>query len=142
MISRSVNTKTFKEICGTEKTKVELGYVNFGRYFKVDNQTLLPYPRPTLERGKFSDISKGRGSCSHSSLILYFFLQKYGNSSLILKPWEVLSSFFTLNNIEAKWHQCSTWGNYDEKLRSWTGCVGKVKYVSVDARPVVTTDQF
>ena len=69
MISRSVNTKTFIEICGTEKTKVELGYVNFGRYFKVDNQTLLPYPRPTLERGKFSDISKGRGKKNSGILI-------------------------------------------------------------------------
>ena len=48
--------------------------------------------------------------------------------SLISKDWEILDSFFMMNNIIPIWIFCNqTWGWYDEELGNWTGASGMVR---------------
>ena len=102
LISKQISYKSYKEICGGEKKKVNLGYWGNLDWFKVENNSLVHTPRKADNyiHGKFSNMPY---------------------------EWEVLSKFFSLNNIEPNWMDCNyTAGHYDEDLGGWTGCVGKV----------------
>ena len=101
LISKQISYKSYKEICGGEKKKVNLGFVR-DKWFKVKNNSLVHNPR------KADDYI-------------------HGKSSYMPYDWEVFSKFFSLYNIEPNWLDCNyTYGYYDEELGGWTGCVGKV----------------
>ena len=100
MISREVKVPSYKEVCGGEKKRVNLGYNNDPGFFKVDDNKLVQDPPKRNEKGKFSDIPQN---------------------------WEVLNKFFSLHNIEPNWLNCDySWGWYDKEQGGWTGCMGKV----------------
>ena len=100
MISRKIRVPSYKDICGGEKRKVNIGYNHDPGILSVKNNTLINYPE--------------------SSYI-------YGRTSALSEDWEVLSKFFSIHNIEPTWLNCNyTWGWYDEELGGWTGCMGKV----------------
>ena len=108
LISKEISYKTYKEICSGEKTKVNLGYNNDYdmlnpklSILKVENNRLMPYPPVGTHL--------------------------YGELSALSYDWEFFSKFLAMYNIEPNWLNCDfTWGNYDEELGGWTGCVGKV----------------
>ena len=48
--------------------------------------------------------------------------------SLISKDWEILDSFFMMNNIIPIWIYCNqTWGWNTTELGNWTGASGMVR---------------
>ena len=100
MISREIRVpRSYKDICGGQKKKVNIGFNN-DRDLKVENNTLVKYPKQSFIHGMGSKMSYN---------------------------WEVLSKFFLIHNIEPTWLNCNyTWGWYDEELGGWTGCMGKV----------------
>ena len=101
LINKEIGYKSYKEVCGDEPKKVNLGYNNEWEIFKVENNTLQPYP----------------------PLGTYL----YGELPHMSCYWEVLSKFFSIYNIEPNWLNCNyTWGWYDEEQGGWTGCMGKV----------------
>ena len=101
LISKEIIYKSYKEICGGEPKKVNLGYNYDDTMLKVENNTLIFDP----------------------PLGTYL----YGERSYLSYNWEVLSKFFSHYNIEPKWLDCGfSWGWYDEEQGGWTGCVGKV----------------
>ena len=104
MISREVNDTTvpsYKEICGGEKIRVYLGY-NDVHYMQIVNDTLQKIPLVRDLKGEYSAISHN---------------------------WEVLSTFFSLYNIEPIWYRDCwySWGHYSKTWGSWTGCMGVVR---------------
>ena len=100
LISKGISHKRYKEICG-EKKKVNIGFNNYHKILKVENNTLMPYP--------------ARGT------------HLYGEDSKVSYDWEVLSKFFSIHNIQANWLDCHyIAGHYDEDLGGWTGCMGRV----------------
>ena len=102
LISKKISYKSYKEICSGEPKKVNLGYNNDEKYFKVENNTMVPVSRKPID-------------------YIYDF------QSTMAFEWEVLSKFFSFHNIEPNWLDCNyTWGWYDEDLGGWTGCIGKV----------------
>ena len=51
----------------------------------------------------------------------------FGQRSEMSHDWEILSSFFSIQNIEPHWLDCHlNPGLYDEEQGRWTGCFGKV----------------
>ena len=101
-ISGEIRYKSYKEICGGEQKKVNLGHWGNNVDFKVKNNSLVHIPRT---------------------------LKHYINGIFSRMPmdWEVLSKFFSNHNIEPKWLDCNyVTGHYDEKLGGWTGCMGQV----------------
>ena len=102
LISKEISYKSFNEICIGEKKKVNLGYWGNWGAFKVENNSLVPSARDT-----------------------YNYI--YGYASTLPLDFEVLSKFFSIQNVEPNWLHCNfTYGYYDEELGGWTGCVGKV----------------
>ena len=102
LLSKEIPYKSFKEICGGEPKKVNLGHWGNWWNFKVENNSLVHIPRT---------------------------LKQYINGIFSRMPmdWEVLSKFFSIYNIEPNWLDCNyVTGNYDEELGGWTGCLGKV----------------
>ena len=101
LISKEITFGSYKEICSGEKKHVNLGFNNEFLNFKVENNTLMPYP----PMGTYL----------------------YGEQSALSNNWEVLIMFFSMYNIEPNWLDCNyTYGWYDEDLGGWTGCMGKV----------------
>ena len=50
-----------------------------------------------------------------------------GQDSWTAHNWEILSVFFSRHNIQPNWLNCNfVGGYYDEDLKAWTGCMGKV----------------
>ena len=107
LLSKEIPYKSFKEICGGEPKKVNLGYWGSWEtdgiwWFKVENNLLVHTPRVTKR---------------------YI----HGLYSAMAYDWEVLSKFFSNHNIEPKWLDCNyITGYYDEELGGWTGCMGQV----------------
>ena len=101
MISREIRVpRSYKDICGGQKKKVNIGFNNDIGILKVENNTLMKVPDRDFIHGIKSGMSEG---------------------------WEVLSKFFSIHSIEPTWLNCNyTWGWYDEELGGWTGCMGKV----------------
>ena len=101
LISKQIGYRSYKEICGGERKTITLGYNNWYGILKVENKTLLPYPKKSFIFGE-------EPSMSH--------------------PWEVLSKFFSLHNVKPNWLHCGQrWGWYDKNQGAWTGCMGKVR---------------
>ena len=101
LISKEIDYKSYKEICSGEPKKVNLGF-NSNLRFPVENNSLIHTPK------KNSEYIHGL----HSNMIL---------------NWEVLTKFFSTQNIEPNWLDCNgTYGWYDEDLGGWNGCLGKV----------------
>ena len=101
LISKEIEYKSYKDICSGEPKKVNLGYNNDYNLFKVENNTLMPYPP--------------------------LGTHLYRERSTFSEDWEVLSKFFSIHNIEPNWLNCNMIsGWYDEDLGGWTGCLGKV----------------
>ena len=106
MIGREGKIPSYKEICGGEKKKVNLGYVNEIAWFWVSNNSLLRYP-------------------AQSGLKLR------GSRPWISHEWEVLPAFFRAHNIQPNWVYCDQiYGTYNEKQGHWTGCMGKVQTIN------------
>ena len=102
LISKEIDYKSYKEICSGEKKKVNLGYNNDDKYMHVENNEQMPIPKQS-----------------------YIF--NWGGDTKMSEDWEVLSTFFTQQNIEPNWLDCNmTWGWYEESLEEWTGCMRKV----------------
>ena len=102
MISKDIKVPSYKDICGGEPRKMNLGYNNQWQsgIIKVENNTLIRYPPKQYIYGQTTDMSH---------------------------DWEVLEKFFTLHNIEANWLDCKmSWGSFDKNTGAWTGCMGKV----------------
>ena len=100
LLSKENGQKSYKEICSGEKKRITLGYNNWRKILKVENQTLFRYPKQEFIFGKEPCMSH---------------------------PWEVLSKFFSLHNVEPNWLDChKSWGWYDKNQGAWTGCMGKV----------------
>ena len=78
LISKEIRFRSYREICGGEPKKVNLGY-NTPPY--IWNNRMDHYP-PT-----------------YSSL--------YGEESSMAHDWEILLSFFSTHNIEANWFYCN-----------------------------------
>ena len=98
MISRDVKVASYKEICGGEKKRVNIGYRNERDWFKIsDNSLLRDPPQSGLEV---------RGSRPHIS-----------------HEWEVLPVFFQVHNIEPNWVQAELHWNPEEG--TLLGKVGK-----------------
>ena len=105
MISKEINVRSYKDICGGEPRKMMLGYNNQWQsrapVLRVENNTLIHYPPKMYLFGQTTDMSH---------------------------DWEVLYKFFTLHNIEAHWLDCKmSWGHYDKNIGAWAGCMGKVR---------------
>ena len=97
LISKELKVPTYKHVCRGAKKKVNLGYNNDPWNLKVERNTLIPYP------------------------------EKRSTEGAISQNWEVLSSFFDIQNIAPRWLNCNyTWGHYQEEEGGWTGCMGKV----------------
>ena len=102
MISKDIKVPSYKDICGGEPRKMNLGYNNQWQKWiiRVENNTLMHHPPKQYV---------------------------YGNSTDMSHDWEVLEKFFILHNIEANWLDCKmSWGGYDKNIGAWTGCMGKV----------------
>ena len=99
LISNEISHKSYKEICGGEKKKITLGFNNID-ILKVENNTLMPFPKQSFIFGKEPAMSY---------------------------VWEVLSKFFSIHNLEPNWQDCGySWGWFDKNQGGWTGCMGKV----------------
>ena len=108
LLSKEIPYKSFKEICGGEPKKVNLGYPDHLYnilHMDIDTHTLIHFPpRFPPHRWKL-----------------------YGYESQFSYDWEILDKFFSIHNIEPNWLNCNeTWGWFDEDLGGWTGCMGKV----------------
>ena len=102
MISKEIDVRSYKDVCGGEPRKMNLGYNNQwqSKIIRVENNTLIHYPPENIVFGLTTDMSH---------------------------DWEVLLKFFTLHNIEPNWLDCHmSWGSYNKDLGGWTGCMGKV----------------
>ena len=100
LISKEISHRSYKEICSGEKTKVNLGYNNDPAMMTVENNSLTSTPPQSFIHGK---------------------------SVWMSHIWEVFSIFFSHHNIEPNWLNCHwSWGWYDEELKEWVGCMGKV----------------
>ena len=98
MISREVKVASYKETCGEEKIRVNIGY-NLS-YLRVTDGKLVQYPAGRIR-----------------SWI----------ATQLVHNWEILFPFFSNYNIDPIWLHCFwTWGHYDWEKEGWTGCVGKV----------------
>ena len=51
MISREVEVARYKDVCGGEKRRVNISYINYPNMFLVENNELQDYPK---ERAKHS----------------------------------------------------------------------------------------
>ena len=101
LISNEITYRSYKEICGGEKKKVNLGFI-YEWFFKVENNKLVHIPRENYHH-------------------------IYGIFTLMPYAWELLSKFFSNHNIEPNWLDCNfTAGWYDDEQGGWTGCMGKV----------------
>ena len=102
-LSKEISYRGYKEICSAEKKQVNLASANQW-FFMVRGQFLVPIPRTM-----FPDINmKGR----------------YPAMSM---DWEVLTKFFSNNNIQPVWLDCTNdYGTFDPQLGKWDGCMGKV----------------
>ena len=115
LIGKEVGYKSYKEICSGEPKKVNLGFNNDPRIFKVENNTLMTYPQSCGDFPYKETEEQPVNPCI-SDL-----------SPRLVWDWEVFPKFFSIHNIEPNWLDCDyTWGSYDEKLGRWTGCMGKV----------------
>ena len=104
LISKEIGYQSYKEICSGEPKKVNLGYNSYGDVgrIQVKNNSLVHVNR------QIGDYISGL----------------YGVMSY---EWEVLGKFFSIHNIEQNWLHCNfSSGYYDEGLKGWTGCTGKV----------------
>ena len=102
LINKEIGFTSYKEICNGQKKKVNLGFLGNWWGFNVKNNSLDQLPRILDDyiRGKYSNMPH---------------------------EWEVFYSFFKIYNILPNWLDCSwVYGYYDEELKGWTGCVGKV----------------
>ena len=96
MISKEVKVASYKEICGGEKIRVNIGYNNDPKLMVVKENKLLELPA----RGPSRRLQS-------------------------LEDWEVHKKFFSTYNIEPFWFDCGwSWGKF--RNGAWTGCVGKV----------------
>ena len=99
MISREVEVARYKDVCGREKRRVNIGYRNSLNFMKVENNKLQDYPKGMTHKIDISDAT----------------------------IWEIFTKFFSTQKIEPNWLNChSVAGHYDEDLGGWTGCMGKV----------------
>ena len=99
MISREVEVARYKDVCGGEKRRVNIGFFNVRNFLKVENNKLQEFPRDPSLMWEISDA---------------YLL-------------EILKIFFSIHNIEPNWLNCDRhYGHYDEDLGGWTGCMGKV----------------
>ena len=97
MISREVEVASYKDVCGGEKRRVNIGYLEYPNVFKVENNKPIEYP--SIKKIEIGDAYN----------------------------WEILKIFFSIHNIEPNWLNCNgVAGYYDEDLGGWTGCMGKV----------------
>ena len=95
MISREVEVARYKDVCGGEKRRVYIGYIEYPNYLEVENNKLVEFP--SINKIEIGDAY----------------------------PWEVLTIFFSIHNIEPNWLDCNgVAGYYDEDLGGWTGCFG------------------
>ena len=80
--------------------RVNIAYTNYPRYFEMDAET--------QEMVKYQGLDGLDGVISHD--------------------WQILDSFFNINDIVPVWTNChGIWGVYDEEARKWSGAVGKVR---------------
>ena len=103
LISKEIDYKSYREICSGERKKINLGF-NSDPYvgFIVKNSSLVQIPRKPEN----------------------FMFRKY---SQMAYGWEILTTFFSIHNIEPNWQNCyMSWGWYSPELGGWTGCIGKV----------------
>ena len=101
LISKEIEYKSYKDICSGEKKIVNIGFNNDENYMIVENKTLVM----GIPKQKYI----------------------YADWPQLSEDWEVLSTFFSIHNIEPNWLDCGfSWGWYDEELGGWTGCMGKV----------------
>ena len=115
LMSKEIDYKSYKEICSGEPKKVNLGFNNDFVLMKVENKTLMPYPQSC---GDFP-YKPTENSKSNPCL--------FGSLATMTFTWEMFFKFFSIHNIEPNWLDCGfSWGNYDEELGGWTGCMGKV----------------
>ena len=102
MISKEITYKSYKNICGGQPKKVNLGFNNLPGGFEVKNNSLVPIPKELED-----------------------FI--YDINPYMSYDWEILSKFFSLHNIAPTWLDCQmSWGSYNPHLGGWTGCMGKV----------------
>ena len=115
LISKKISSKSYKDICGGEPKKVNLGYNNDFKLMRVDSNTLTTYPQSCGDFPFKPKKDQPSNPCIH------------GKVSQMSKDWEVLSKFFSIYNIQPNWLDCHmSWGWYDDELGGWTGCMGKV----------------
>ena len=107
MISKEIKVPSYKDICGGEPRKMNLGFNNQTLTLRVKDNRLIPHP------------SRHHGGPPDQYI--------YGKTTDMSHDWEVLEKFFTLHNIEANWLDCKmSWGSFDKNTGAWTGCMGKV----------------
>ena len=56
MISREMEVASYKDVCGGEKRRVNLGYYNHPEFFKVENNKLQEFPNKWIEKKFHSQI--------------------------------------------------------------------------------------
>ena len=89
---------SYKDICGGEKIRVHLGFVD--DFQTIQDNKIIQDPPKRDPKGVYSAMPMN---------------------------WEVLQNFFSIYNIEQNWLDCNyDYGYYDEELGEWTGCIGKV----------------
>ena len=96
MISREVEVASYKDVCGGEKRRVNLGYYNLRNFLKIEDNKLQEYPK-----------SHEKFSSSH----IWEIFTKFFSIHNIEPNW--LDCHYVA-------------GHYDEDLGGWTGCMGKV----------------
>ena len=117
LISKDINFESYKEICSGEPRKVNLGFNNDKALMHVDTatNTILRDPQSCGDFPFRSKPNQINNPCVHGARTNMAF------------DWEILSTFFSIHNIEPNWLDCDwSWGWYDEDLGGWTGCMGKV----------------
>ena len=103
LITKEVSHRGYKEICSGEKKQVNLASATQW-FFIVRGQYLVPIPRTM-----FPDINI-RGAYPAMTM-----------------DWEVLYKFFSNNNIQPFWLDCTEdYGILDPELGEWDGCMGQV----------------
>ena len=96
MISREVEVARYKDVCGGEKRRVNLGYYNLRNILKIEDNKLQEYPKSHKE---------------FSASFVWEIFMKFFSIHNIEPNWL---------------HCDSGAGHYDEDLGGWTGCMGKV----------------
>ena len=96
MISREVEVASYKDVCGGEKRRVNIGYANIWNIMKVENNELQDYPAWTMYRAAIKIVEIFTKFFSHHNI----------------EP-----SWLNCNGVA---------GHYDEDQGGWTGCMGKV----------------